>query len=391
MTTGTTGTLPADLALTDPVAVARLLIRQPSVSPDPGASQLLLGSMLESLGFVVTHLPFGEGAERTPNLFARLGTGGPHICYAGHTDVVPAGQEADWTHPPFAADIVDGVLYGRGACDMKGGIAACVAAIGRRVQTGVGSGSISLLITGDEEGPATYGTQKVLEWMAAQGQIPDYCLVGEPTNPHTLGEMVKVGRRGSLNARIVVEGTQGHVAYPHRADNPVHRLLAVLDALRAAPLDHGSDYFEPSSLQVTSLDVGNTASNLIPARAEARLNIRFNDLHTGAALKGWIETVCAQHAPRARVEVSISGESFFAPPGQEMAVLQQAITEVTGLSPKLDTGGGTSDARFIARYCPVAEFGLVGASIHKVDEHAAVADMEKLTRIYEAFLKGVGV
>ncbi len=391
MTTGTTGTLPADLALTDPVAVARLLIRQPSVSPDPGASQLLLGSMLESLGFVVTHLPFGEGAERTPNLFARLGTGGPHICYAGHTDVVPAGQEADWTHPPFAADIVDGVLYGRGACDMKGGIAACVAAIARRVHTGVGSGSISLLMTGDEEGPATYGTQKVLEWMAVQGQIPDYCLVGEPTNPHTLGEMVKVGRRGSLNAHIVVEGTQGHVAYPHRADNPVHRLLAVLDALRAAPLDHGSDYFEPSSLQVTSLDVGNTASNLIPARAAARLNIRFNDLHTGAALKGWIETVCAQHAPRARVEVRISGESFFAPPGQEMAVLQQAITEVTGLSPQLDTGGGTSDARFIARYCPVAEFGLVGASIHKVDEHAAVADMEKLTRIYEAFFKGVGV
>ncbi|OUJ13601.1 succinyl-diaminopimelate desuccinylase [Acetobacter okinawensis] len=391
MTTGTTGALPADLALTDPVAVARLLIRQPSVTPDPGASQLLLGAMLERMGFTVTHLPFGEGAERTPNLFARLGTGGPHICYAGHTDVVPVGHEADWTYPPFAAEIVDGVLYGRGACDMKGGIAACVAAIARRVNTGLGHGSISLLITGDEEGPATYGTQKVLEWMAVQGQIPDYCLVGEPTNPQTLGEMVKVGRRGSLNARIVVEGTQGHVAYPHRADNPVHRLLAVLDALRAIPLDHGSEYFESSSLQVTSLDVGNTASNLIPARAEARLNIRFNDLHTGAALKGWIETVCAQHAPRARVESRISGESFFAPPGQEMAVLQQAITDVTGLTPKLDTGGGTSDARFIARYCPVAEFGLVGASIHKVDEHAAVADMEKLTRIYEAFFKGVGV
>ncbi|MFT8419670.1 MAG: succinyl-diaminopimelate desuccinylase [Acetobacter sp.] len=391
MTTGTPGPLPADLALTDPVAVARLLIRQPSVTPDPGASQLLLGAMLEALGFEVTHLPFGDGAERTPNLFARLGKGGPHICYAGHTDVVPAGREADWTHPPFAADIVDGVLYGRGACDMKGGIAACVAAIARRVDAGLGHGSISLLITGDEEGPATYGTQKVLEWMAMHGHIPDYCLVGEPTNPQTLGEMVKVGRRGSLNAHIVVEGTQGHVAYPHRADNPVHRLLAVLAALRATPLDHGSEYFEPSSLQVTSLDVGNTATNLIPARAQARLNIRFNDLHTGAALTGWLQTVCAQHAPRARVDVSISGESFFAPPGAEMAVLQKAITSVTGLSPKLDTGGGTSDARFIARYCPVAEFGLVGASIHKVDEHAAVADMEKLTRIYEAFLQGVGV
>lgn len=391
MTTGTTGLFPADLALTDPVAVAQLLIRQPSVSPDPGESQQLLGAMLEQLGFEVTHLSFGEGAERTPNFFARLGTGGPHICYAGHTDVVPAGNAADWTHPPFAADIVDGVLYGRGACDMKGGIAACVAAIARRVQAGKGEGSISLLITGDEEGPATYGTQKVLEWMAVHGQIPDYCLVGEPTNPQTLGEMVKVGRRGSLNALITVEGTQGHVAYPHRADNPVHRLLAVLDALLATPLDHGSEYFEPSSLQVTSLDVGNTATNLIPARAQARLNIRFNDLHTGAALKGWIQTVCHQYAPKSRVDVSISGESFFAPPGKEMAVLQQAIKSVTGLDPKLDTGGGTSDARFIARYCPVAEFGLVGASIHKVDEHAAVADMEKLTRIYEAFLKGVGV
>lgn len=391
MASGTTGLFPADLALTDPVAVARLLIRQPSVSPDPGESQRLLGAMLEQIGFDVTHLPFGEGAERTPNFYARFGKGAPHICYAGHTDVVPAGNEADWTHPPFAADVVDGVLYGRGACDMKGGIAACVAAIARRVQAGVGEGSISLLITGDEEGPATYGTQKVLEWMAAHGEIPDYCLVGEPTNPQTLGEMVKVGRRGSLNAHITVEGTQGHVAYPHRADNPVHRLLALLDALRATPLDHGSEYFEPSSLQVTSLDVGNTASNLIPARAEARLNIRFNDLHTGAALQGWIQTICRQYAPKAKVHTRISGEAFFAPPGKEMAVLQQAITSITGLSPKLDTGGGTSDARFIARYCPVAEFGLVGASIHKVDEHAAVADMEKLTRIYEAFFQGVGV
>ncbi|MFT8782319.1 MAG: succinyl-diaminopimelate desuccinylase [Acetobacter syzygii] len=391
MTTGTPASLPADLALTDPVGVARLLIRQPSVSPDPGESQRLLGAMLEQLGFEVTHLPFGDGPARTPNFFARLGKGAPHICYAGHTDVVPAGNEADWTHPPYAADVVDGVLYGRGACDMKGGIAACLAAIARRVRAGMGEGSISLLITGDEEGPATYGTQKVLEWMAARGEIPDYCLVGEPTNPHTLGEMVKVGRRGSLNAHIVVEGTQGHVAYPHRADNPVHRLLAVLDALLATPLDHGSEYFEPSSLQVTSLDVGNMATNLIPARAEARLNIRFNDLHTGTGLAGWIQTLCRQYAPRSHVTISISGESFFAPPGKEMAVLQQAITSVTGLTPKLDTGGGTSDARFIARYCPVAEFGLVGASIHKVDEHAAIADMEKLTQIYEAFFKGVGV
>ena len=380
--------IPANLALTDPVGVAQALIRLPSVSPDPGASQHLLAAMLERLGFEVTHLPFGEGAERTPNFFARLGTGSPHICYAGHTDVVPPGNEADWSHPPYAADIVDGVLYGRGACDMKGGIAAFVSAVARHVAAGPGKGSISFLITGDEEGPATYGTVKVLEWMAQNNQIPDYCLVGEPTNPKVLGEMVKVGRRGSLNAHIVVEGTQGHVAYPHRADNPVHRLLAVLEALRATPLDNGTEYFEPSSLQVTSVDVGNGATNVIPARAEARLNIRFNDLHTGAALKGWVETVCRQHAPRSRVEIKISGESFLTSPTQETTALVEAIKLVTGRTPKLDTGGGTSDARFISRYCAVSEFGLVGASIHKVDEHTDVADLEMLTRIYQTFLEG---
>ena len=390
---GTTSTgKPVMQTLTDPVAVARALIRQPSVTPDPGGCQQLLGDMLTQLGFAVTHLPFGEGAERTPNLFARLGGQGPHICYAGHTDVVPPGAEEDWRFPPYAAECVDGVLYGRGACDMKGGIAAFVAAVARRVAQGAAlGGSISFLITGDEEGPATYGTRKVLEWMQAQDQVPDYCLVGEPTNPKVLGDMVKVGRRGSLNARIVVQGTQGHVAYPHRADNPVHRLLAVLEALRATPLDNGTQYFESSSLQVTSLDVGNGATNVIPAQAEARLNIRFNDLHTGAALQGWLETVCRQHAPRARVEVQVSGESFLTAPGVETHQLVQAIKQVTGREPCLDTGGGTSDARFIAQYCPVSEFGLVGASIHQVDEHVALTDLEDLARIYETFLKGVGV
>jgi succinyl-diaminopimelate desuccinylase len=213
--------------------------------------------------------------------------------------------------------------------------------------------------------------------------------VGEPTNPRVLGEMVKVGRRGSLNAQIVVEGTQGHVAYPQRADNPVHRLLAVLEALRATPLDYGTQYFEPSSLQVTSIDVGNEATNVIPARAQARLNIRFNDLHTGTALIGWIETLCRQHAPRSTVTATISGESFLTQPGRETRALVSAIRQVTGLEPALDTGGGTSDARFIARYCPVSEFGLVGASIHKVDEHASVDDLEKLTSIYQTFLQEV--
>jgi succinyl-diaminopimelate desuccinylase len=371
------------------VAVAQALIRLPSVSPDPGESQRLLAAMLEALGFSVAHLPYGEGAERTPNFFARLGTGGPHICYAGHTDVVPPGRAEDWRYPPYEARIADGLLYGRGACDMKGGIAAFVAAVARQVAAGGAQGSISLLITGDEEGPATYGTCKVLEWMQAQNQIPDYCLVGEPTNPRVLGEMVKVGRRGSLNAQIVVEGTQGHVAYPQRADNPVHRLLAVLEALRATPLDYGTQYFEPSSLQVTSIDVGNEATNVIPARAQARLNIRFNDLHTGTALIGWIETLCRQHAPRSTVTATISGESFLTQPGRETRALVSAIRQVTGLEPALDTGGGTSDARFIARYCPVSEFGLVGASIHKVDEHASVDDLEKLTSIYQTFLQEV--
>ncbi|MCP1231228.1 succinyl-diaminopimelate desuccinylase [Acetobacter indonesiensis] len=375
--------------LSDPVAVAQALIRHPSVCPDPGPAQQMLADMLTELGFQVWHLPYGEGAERTPNLFARLGQAGPHICFAGHTDVVPPGNEAAWSHAPYAADIAHGVLYGRGACDMKGGIAAFVAATARHVAKGCDAGSLSFLITGDEEGPATYGTVKVLEWMAQEGQIPDYCVVGEPTNPAIMGDMVKIGRRGSLNAHIIVEGVQGHVAYPHRADNPVHRLLTILSALQSQPLDNGSDWFEPSSLQVTSVDVGNPSTNIIPARAEAKLNIRFNDLHTGAGLTGWIQTVCRQYAPSAHVTVRISGESFLTAPGRETDALVRAIEQVTHRTPKLDTGGGTSDARFIANYCPVSEFGLVGASIHKVDEHTTVADLETLTRIYETFLEGV--
>ena len=374
---------------TDPIAVAQALIRHPSVCPDPGPAQQMLAAMLEKLGFEVWHLPYGEGPERTPNFFARLGKSDPHICFAGHTDVVPPGAEAAWAHPPYAAEIEDGILYGRGACDMKGGIAAFVAAVARFTGKGHQAGSISFLITGDEEGPATYGTKKVLEWMAQEGQIPDYCVVGEPTNPAAMGDMVKIGRRGSLNAHIVVEGVQGHVAYPHRADNPVHRLLTILAALQAHPLDNGSDWFEPSSLQVTSVDVGNPSTNVIPARAEARLNIRFNDLHTGAGLTGWLRTLCRQHAPNARVEVKISGETFLTAPGAATDALVKAIEHVTQRTPKLDTGGGTSDARFIAQYCPVSEFGLVGASIHKVDEHTSVADLETLTQIYETFLEGV--
>ncbi|NVN35367.1 succinyl-diaminopimelate desuccinylase [Komagataeibacter swingsii] len=372
------------------IALARDLIRCPSVTPDDGCGIAALARVLEQAGFSVTLLPFGEGAARTPNLFARLGTGHPHLCFAGHTDVVPVGDAAAWAHDPFGGAIHDGVLFGRGACDMKGGIAAFVAAVRLYLErTPRPRGSISLLITGDEEGPATNGTVRVLEWMAAEGQIPDFCLVGEPTNPAGMGEVIKIGRRGSLNAHIAVQGTQGHVAYPHRADNPVHRLLALLGELTAAPLDAGSEWFEASSLQVTSLDVGNTATNVIPARAEARLNIRFNDLHTGADLAGWVRTVATRHAPRADVGTSVSGESFLTEPGAPVEALRASVRAVTGHVPKLDTGGGTSDARFISRYCPVAEFGLVGASMHKTDEHVSLSDLKQLTAIYTGFLEKV--
>ncbi|GBQ37822.1 succinyl-diaminopimelate desuccinylase [Komagataeibacter saccharivorans NRIC 0614] len=371
------------------VTLARDLIRCPSVTPDDGCCINTLAGVLEQIGFSVTLLPFGEGEARTPNLFARLGTGHPHLCFAGHTDVVPVGS-ARWQHDPFGGEIHDGILFGRGACDMKGGIAAFVAAVRLYLdQTPDQRGSISLLITGDEEGPATNGTVRVLEWMEKQGQVPDFCLVGEPTNPAGMGEVIKIGRRGSLNARITVNGTQGHVAYPHRADNPVHRLLALLGELTAAPLDTGSEWFEPSSLQVTSVDVGNTATNVIPAQAHARLNIRFNDLHTGADLSGWLRTVTARHAPGAGVSISISGESFLTQPDAPVEALRAAIRAETGQVPRLDTGGGTSDARFISRYCPVAEFGLVGASMHKVDEHVSLADLKQLTAIYAGFLEKV--
>jgi len=362
------------------VELAQRLIRCASVTPADDGALALLGGWLEELGFEVTHLPFGS----TPNLFARIGTSAPHFCFAGHTDVVPAGQGA-WSTDPFGGEIRDGVLYGRGACDMKGGIAAFVAACATRLQRDL-DGSISLLITGDEEGPATDGTVKVLDWMQAQGHIPDFCLVGEPTNPRRLGDIIKIGRRGSISATITVHGIQGHVAYPHLADNPVHRLVRALAALTAAPLDAGSEWFEPSTLQVTSVDVGNPASNLVPASATARLNIRFNDRHSGASLAAWLRATLAVYAERFDLDVSISGESFLTAPGPAVDKLSAAIAKATGVTPKLDTGGGTSDARFITRFCPVAEFGLVGATMHKVDECVLVSDLEGLAGAYAAIL-----
>ena len=363
--------------LTDPLPLAQGLIRCNSVTPADGGSQDVLATALGRLGFTVHRLRFGE----IENLYARLGTDGPHFCFAGHTDVVPVGA-VNWRDNPFGGEVRDGVLYGRGACDMKGAIAAFVAGVARLLEKGPPKGSSSFLITGDEEGPAVDGTVKVLEWMKARGEIPDFCLVGEPTCPVKLGDMVKIGRRGSVNFKIEVHGTQGHVAYPHRADNPVHRLVAALQALTAAPIDAGTEWFEPSTLGITSIDVGNTATNVIPPSARAMVNIRFNDKHSGASLTAWVKAVLAKYAERFDVESSISGESFVTKPGPMVEILQKAIVGATGVAPKLDTGGGTSDARFIANYCPVAEFGLVGATMHQTDERVPVAEIRDLARIY---------
>ena len=366
------------MTLTDPLPLAQALLRCASVTPADAGAQDVLARTLEQLGFQVTRLRYGT----IDNLFARIGTGSPHICFAGHTDVVPVG-DANWRTDPFGGEVRDGVLYGRGACDMKGGIAAFVAAA---AQHGPPKGSISLLITGDEEGVAVDGTVRVLEWMAANGQMPDFCIVGEPTCPVKLGDMVKIGRRGSLNARITVHGTQGHVAYPQRADNPVHRLIRIADALTAAPIDAGNDWFQPTSLQFTSIDVGNPVTNVIPASASAMLNIRFNSDHSGKSLAAWLRAVVAQHCERFDLDIAISGESFLTEPGEQVDKLRRAIVATTGVEPKLDTGGGTSDARFIARHCPVAEFGLVGATMHQMDECVPVAELRDLAGIYRAVL-----
>ena len=370
----------------DPVTLSRDLLRCPSVTPADGGAQMLLAGVLEGMGFETVHLSFGPAEAPTPNLYARLGSGHPVLCFAGHTDVVPPGE--GWAHDPFAAVVQDGRLYGRGIADMKGGVACFVAAVARRLELGPLKGSISLLITGDEEGPAHFGTKPVIEWLAEREELPDFCLLGEPTNPEALGDVIKIGRRGSMNAVVTVQGIQGHVAYPHLADNPVHRLLAAFSELTARELDTGSEWFDPSSLQVTSIDVGNPATNIIPAQALGRLNIRFNDLHTGAALTAWIEDVVRRHAPSADVQVSISGEAFLTQPGEAVTCLSDAVRQVTGRTPRLDTGGGTSDARFISRYCEVAEFGLVGATMHKRDEHVGLETLEDLTRIYLAFMEG---
>ncbi|NVN45576.1 succinyl-diaminopimelate desuccinylase [Asaia spathodeae] len=373
----------------DVVALAAQLIGCRSVTPADDGAMALLADTLTGLGFSTDLIDCGPDGSQTPNLFARLGDKGPHLCFAGHTDVVPPGD--GWVHDPFGAQCADGKLYGRGIADMKGGIAAFVAAVALLKAERPLKGSVSLLITGDEEGPALHGTKEVLPWMMENGHRPDFCLLGEPTNPDRLGDVIKIGRRGSLNAWITIDGVQGHVAYPHLADNPVHRLLPILSGLTARVLDEGNAHFAPSSLQVVSVDVGNAATNVIPGKATALLNIRFNTEHRGDDLVQWIRDTVSTHAPCAQVEASISGEAFLTEPGAAVAALSEVVLRHTGQVPRLDTGGGTSDARFIAQYCPVAEFGLVGATMHKADECVAIADLQALVLIYRDYLEAFGL
>ena len=368
------------------VELTQRLIRCPSVTPQEGGALDCLQTELSALGFACERLSFGDGESRIDNLFARRGDSGPHLCFAGHTDVVPVGDVAAWTHDPFAADISGGRLYGRGAADMKSGIAAFVAAIARVPVEEIG-GSVSLLITGDEEGDAVNGTVKMVEWAAANGHRPDMCIVGEPTSPQALGDVIKNGRRGSLSGRLVVEGRQGHVAYPHLADNPVTRLLAMLAPVNGCELDAGTPHFGPSTANVTTIDVGNAATNVIPARAEAGFNIRFNTEHSADSLIGWLEEHFARIGGDWTVEWKSNADPFITAPGPLTDLLSESCRAVTGRTPELSTGGGTSDARFITKLCPVAEFGLVGQTMHQVDENVATADIDGLSAIYEAAVR----
>ncbi len=360
----------------DPVTLAQALLRTDSVTPARGGVFDVLETALVPLGFAVDRFTIGEAPDGpVENLLAVRGDGSRHLAFAGHVDVVPPGE--GWTGSPWSGEVRDGLLYGRGAVDMKGAVAAFVAAASRS-----GAGTLSLIITGDEEGPATYGTVALMERMAARGIVPDLCLVGEPTSTRTLGDMVKIGRRGSVNIWIDVPGRQGHVAYPHLADNPIPRLIAILAEIEAVVLDKGTDWFQPSNIEVTDIAVGNPAHNVIPAKASARLSIRFNDRHRGPELVARIREIAQRHDPHAAVSGKVSGEAFLTEPGAFSSLLSDAIAGATGITPELSTTGGTSDARFLSKLCPVVEFGLINATMHKVDEAVAVADLRTLTDIY---------
>jgi succinyl-diaminopimelate desuccinylase len=374
----------------DAIDFAQRLIRAPSVTPaDAGAIPLLQG-VLESLGFVCETVTFTEpGTEPVLNLYARFGRTGRNFCFAGHTDVVPPGKREAWSLDPFAGAVQNGRLMGRGAADMKGAIACFVAATSKFLPARGGSfdGSISLLITGDEEAAAVNGTRKLLDWIAAKGETLDACVVGEPTSAERFGDMVKIGRRGSLNGYLTVHGVQGHTGYPHLADNAAHRLVAMLHALTTTPLDQGSAHFSPSTIAVSTIDIGNPVTNIIPATARAVFNVRFNDRWSSATVEQWLRQMLDRTGGRYTLEIKVSGESFLVPPGEVSDILSTAIERVTGAKPELSTTGGTSDARFIHRFCPLAEFGLLNQTAHKVDEQVDVADLAALTEIYRTVLE----
>ena len=373
----------------DPVTLTQELIRCPSVTPIEAGAITLLQETLTEMGFTCHRMTFEEeGTEPVENLYARLGTSQPNLCFAGHTDVVPVGQEDAWSFGPFSGDIIDGNICGRGAADMKGGIAAFVAAVSHFLDENQmpADKSISFLITGDEEGPSVNGTKKVLQWMAENSEEIDLCIVGEPTNPSYLGEMIKLGRRGSVSFILDVFGQQGHVAYPHLADNPMPKIIKLADEIANCQLDEGSEHFQPSNLEITSIDVGNDATNIIPEQGRIRFNIRFNDHHTGTELVQKIDDICKKHGVDYKLTDMISGESFITDPGRLTDMVQNAAEKVTGHRPELSTTGGTSDARFITNYCPVIEFGIIGKTMHKVDEHVAVQDLQDLTEIYHHIL-----
>lgn len=371
----------------DPVALTQELIRRPSVTPADEGAMDIVQRTLEALGFVCRRMKFGE----IENLYARYGSARPNLCFAGHTDVVPVGDSAAWSREAFAAEIVDGMLIGRGAVDMKSAVAAFAAAAAQAIAGGQVKGSLSFLITGDEEGVATHGTKMVVEALKAEGEIIDHCVVGEPSSAESFGDMIKIGRRGSINTWITVDGRQGHVAYPHRAANPIPVLIDLLARLQNHVLDEGYTGFQPSNLEVTTIDVANGATNVIPAQAKARLNIRFNPSHKGAELAAWIEAEAAKSregfSGTITVEPVISGEAFLTAPGDFTDVVAAAVQDVAGATPELSTTGGTSDARFIRDLCPVVELGLVGKTMHAIDERAPVQEIHDLQRVYERLIE----
>jgi succinyl-diaminopimelate desuccinylase len=370
--------------------LSRSLIKCNSVTPKDDGTQKILEETLKDLGFSCHTKTFTD--KNTPdirNFYARLGTSAPNFCFAGHTDVVPIGDKDSWTKDPFSAEVVDGLLYGRGASDMKTAIACFIEATSHFIENHGPNfnGSISLLITGDEEGPAVNGTRKLLEWVTSEGEVIDACIVGEPTNPTNLGEMVKIGRRGSLNATLTVFGLQGHTAYPHLAKNPVHTLVDMLNVITNLHLDDGSEHFQASTLQVSTIDVGNTATNVIPGKAKTVFNIRYNDLHNSITLDRKLRDTLDAIDENYELDIHVSGESFLTPPGDLSNIVSHAVESVTSRTPELSTTGGTSDARFIKDYCPVVEFGLVGQTMHKSDECVAIKDLELLTKVYIEILE----